>query len=86
VIISTFVITANDIQKIKELEQAFHLWLLRINYLKQPSHYPSITFAQQRQPSTREIEKMHQNKARVIIGLPNEVSTQLKAIANQYNA
>lgn len=29
---------------------------------------------------------MHQNKARVIIGLPNEVSTQLKAIANQYNA
>lgn len=86
VIISTFVITANDIQKIKELEQAFHLWLLRINYLKQPSHYPSITFAQQRQPSTREIEKMHQNKARVISGLPNEVFTQLKAIANQYNA
>ncbi len=86
VIISTFVITANDIQKIKELEQAFHLWLLRINYLKQPSHYPSITFAQQRQPSTRELEKMRQNEPRFISGLPNEVYTQLQAIAHNYNA
>src|SRR5699024_7259791 len=33
VIISTFFITADNMQKVKDVERAFHLWLRRIIYL-----------------------------------------------------
>ena len=46
VIMSTFVVTANTLNKVNDLLDALHLWLLRINYLNQPKSYPSINTAQ----------------------------------------
>ena len=46
VIMSTFVVTANTLNKVDDLLDALHLWLLRINYLNQPKSYPSINTAQ----------------------------------------
>ena len=86
VIISTFVITADNMQKVKDLERAFHLWLLRISYLNQPKTYTSIAYAKQRQSSNRELEKIKQNEKRVISGLPGEVFLKLQEIATYYNA
>ncbi|MBU0438116.1 LLM class flavin-dependent oxidoreductase [Staphylococcus succinus] len=84
VIISTFVITASTSEQLSSLERAFHLWLLRINYLDQPKSYPSIQYAKARDFSDRELLKVEKNKRRVISGMPAEIIKQLKAIRSSY--
>lgn len=86
VIISTFVITAQQQSQIAQLEHAFHLWLVRIGYLDQPEFYPSIEFAMHRQLSTREQDKKISNQNRVISGLPNHVIKALNDVALRFNA
>lgn len=86
VIISTFVITAEQQSQITQLEHAFHLWLVRIGYLDQPEFYPSIEFAMHRQLSTREQDKKNFNQNRVISGLPNDVMKALNDVALRFNA
>lgn len=86
VIISTFVITAEQQVQITQLERAFHLWLVRISYLDQPEFYPSIEYAIHRQLSTREKDKMNRNQNRVISGLPEDVMIELKDVALRFNA
>ena len=77
VIMSTFVVTANTLNKVDDLLDALHLWLLRINYLNQPKSYPSINTAQKRNYSTSERNKIEQNKSRVISGLPKRYSSKI---------
>ncbi|UDI77759.1 LLM class flavin-dependent oxidoreductase [Staphylococcus taiwanensis] len=85
VILATFVVTADSISKINDLLDALHLWLLRINYLNQPATYPSITTAQERQYSARELEKIAQDKRRIVSGLPSEVAQQLVTLQQNYD-
>ena len=84
VIMSTFVVTANTLNKVDDLLDALHLWLLRINYLNQPKSYPSINTAQQRNYSTSERNKIEQNKSRVISGLPKDIHLKLTYLLNTY--
>lgn len=86
VIVATFVITADDISTINTLTKAFHLWLLRINYLEQPPFYPSPAFVEERGFSAREQQKIAQNKNRVISGTIEEVQRQLTHIQRYYKA
>ena len=69
---------------IKQLLDALNLWLIRINYLKQPKVYPSIETAQQRHYSERDQEKIEKNKRRMISGLPHEVAQQLIQLQNEF--
>ena len=57
IILATFVVTAENELTIKQLVDTLNLWLIRINYLKQPKVYPSIETAQQRHYSERDREK-----------------------------
>lgn len=84
VIMSTFVVTANTLNKVDDLLDALHLWLLRINYLNQPKSYPSINTAQQRNYSTSERNKIEQNKSRVISGLTKDIHLKLTYLLNTY--
>ncbi|SCS73734.1 LLM class flavin-dependent oxidoreductase [Staphylococcus caeli] len=84
VIMSTFVITADNDEQLKGLSRAFHLWLLRIGYLNQPKYYPSIDYSAHRDYSTRELEKIKQQHNRVIIGAPNAVLKDLKSMVTMY--
>lgn len=86
VIVATFVITADTQEQVSALEQPFHLWLLRINYLDQPTVYPSIDFTVNRGFSAREYQKFEQNKRRVIADTPNNVRQRLSSLATEYNA
>ncbi|PHK50178.1 LLM class flavin-dependent oxidoreductase [Staphylococcus edaphicus] len=86
VIMTSFVITADEASQRNALADAFHLWLLRIGYLNQPKAYPSITHASQRTYTSRELEKIAQNQGRVIIGSPNEVISKLKLMIDDFNA
>ena len=47
VILATFVVTAPNLSRVKQLLHALQLWLMRINYLNQPKSYPSIETAEQ---------------------------------------
>ncbi|RIL75498.1 LLM class flavin-dependent oxidoreductase [Staphylococcus devriesei] len=85
VIIAAFVVTADHEEMIDNLMDALHLWLMRINYLKQPPSYPSIETAQQRTYSQRELEKIAKDKKRIISGLPDEVAQQLSDLQNDYD-
>lgn len=86
VIVSTFVVTADNQETINDLELALHFWLLRINYIDQPQFYASPQFVKERHLSDREINKMKQNKKRVISGSPNDVYQQLQQIESLYGA
>ncbi|KYH13217.1 LLM class flavin-dependent oxidoreductase [Staphylococcus kloosii] len=86
IIVATFVITADDETTINALTKAFHLWLLRINYLEQPHFYPSPKFVEERGFSSRELEKIAKNENRVISGTISEVYRQLMHIQRFYNA
>lgn len=86
IIVATFVITADDETTINALTKAFHLWLLRINYLEQPHFYPSPKFVEERGFSSRELEKIAKNENRVISGTISEVYRQLMYIQRFYNA
>lgn len=68
---------------IKQLVDTLNLWLIRINYLKQPKVYPSIETTQQRHYSERDREKIEKNKRRMISGLPHEVAQQLIQLQNE---
>lgn len=83
IILATFVVTAENELMIKQLVDALNLWLIRINYLKQPKVYPSIETAQQRHYSERDQEKIEKNKRRMISGLPHEVAQQLIQLQNE---
>lgn len=85
VILSTFVVTAQTSNKVADLLDALHLWLLRINYLNQPKSYPSIITAQHRHYTSSELKKIEQNKRRVISGLPNEVRIKLTQLIETYH-
>ncbi|MCD8918689.1 LLM class flavin-dependent oxidoreductase [Staphylococcus gallinarum] len=86
VIISTFVVTADNQETINDLETALHYWLLRINYIDQPQFYASPQYVKNRPLTNREQEKMLQNKKRVISGTPSAVYAQLQNIQDQYGA
>lgn len=86
IIVATFVITADDETTINALKKAFHFWLLRINYLEQPSYYASPTFVEERGFSAREQEKIASNENRVISGDIAEVKQRLTHIQNYYEA
>lgn len=85
VIMATFVVTADHEEMVDNLLDALHLWLLRINYLKQPQNYPSIETAQQRRYSPRELEKITKDKKRIISGLPDDVAQQLSTLHKDYD-
>ncbi|MBF7020504.1 LLM class flavin-dependent oxidoreductase [Staphylococcus sp. 18_1_E_LY] len=85
IIVATFVISADDEPKISALTKAFHLWLLRINYLEQPQFYPSPQFVEERGFSTREQEKIAKNEQRVVSGTISEVHRQLMHIQRYYD-
>lgn len=85
VIMSSFVITATDASQRESLAHAFHLWLLRINYLDQPKFYPSTSYAAQRKYSSRELEKIEQHQNRVIVGSPDEVISKLKLMMTDFD-
>ncbi|MEJ7437962.1 LLM class flavin-dependent oxidoreductase, partial [Staphylococcus warneri] len=70
IILATFVVTAENELTIKQLVDTLNLWLIRINYLKQPKVYPSIETAQPRHYSERDREKIEKNKRRMIRGFP----------------
>lgn len=84
IILATFVVTAENELTIKQLLDALNVWLIRINYLKQPKVYPSIETAQQRHYSERDREKIEKNKRRIISGLPHEVAQQLIQLQNEF--
>ena len=86
VIMATFGVTAEKLTTVSDLLDALHLWLMRINYLKQPMSYPSIETAQQRQYSERELAKIEKNKKRIVSGLPHEVAEQLQNMQQTYDA
>lgn len=83
IILATFVVTAENELMIKQLVDTLNLWLIRINYLKQPKVYPSIETTQQRHYSERDREKIEKNKRRMISGLPHEVAQQLIQLQNE---
>lgn len=85
VIMATFVVTADHEEMVGNLLDALHLWLMRINYLKQPQNYPSIETAQQRRYSQRELEKITKDKKRIISGLPEDVAQQLSTLQKDYD-
>ncbi|MCG3413336.1 MsnO8 family LLM class oxidoreductase [Staphylococcus massiliensis] len=82
--IATFVIVNEDLDKVKALEEPFHLWLQRINYLDQPEFYPSMSYMAERGFSNREIEKMKQNAERVVTGNKAQVEAELKDMEQFY--
>lgn len=84
VILATFVVTAGNDEKVKQLLSALQLWLLRIHYLDQPHFYPSIETAENRVYSDRESEKLEKNKRRIIYGTPREVSRELLELKHRY--
>ncbi|NWK84110.1 LLM class flavin-dependent oxidoreductase [Staphylococcus sp. GSSP0090] len=86
VLMSSFVITATEISLRESLARAFHLWLLRIGYLNQPKFYPSLSYAAQRNYSSRELEKIDQHQSRVIVGSPDEVVSKLKLMMTDFDA
>lgn len=86
IILATFVVTAENESTINKLLTALNLWLIRINYLKQPKVYPSIESAQQYQYSVRDLEKIKKNKRRIVSGLPHEVAQQLIQLQNDFEA
>ncbi|WP_436870341.1 LLM class flavin-dependent oxidoreductase [Staphylococcus shinii] len=86
VIMTSFVITANNKQQRQDLSYAFHLWLLRIGYLDQPKFYPSVNYVKQKSFSSREVEKMSQQNNRVIVGSPKEVISKLKVMMTDFDA
>lgn len=85
VILATFVVTADNDEKVERLLSALQFWLLRIHYLDQPHFYPSIETAINRVYSNREKEKLRKNKRRIIHGTPREVSHQLKDIKESFD-
>lgn len=82
---ATFVVTADHEEMVDNLLDALHLWLMRINYLKQPQNYPSIETAQQRRYSQRELEKITKDKKRIISGLPDDVAQHLSTLQKDYD-
>lgn len=86
VIVSTFVITASHQNQVTELEQSFHLWLMRISYLNQPKSYFPPKYALNRKYSSREKDKIKRNHNRVISGSPKEVIERLNSIILEFEA
>lgn len=84
VIMSTFVVTANTLNKVDDLLDALHLWLLRINYLNQPKSYPSINTAQNVTIALVNVIKLSKIKSRVISGLPKDIHLKLTYLLNTY--
>ncbi|AID02050.1 MULTISPECIES: LLM class flavin-dependent oxidoreductase [Staphylococcus] len=85
VIMTSFVITADNKYQRQDLANAFHLWLLRIGYLDQPKFYPSVNYAKQKSFSSREIEKMNQHNSRVIVASPSKVISKLKVMMTDFD-
>lgn len=84
VILATFVVTASNLSRVKQLLHALQLWLMRINYLNQPKSYPSIETAQNKHYSQRELEKLEKMKSKIIYGMPNDVAEQLTLLHQQF--
>ncbi|MDU4600564.1 MAG: LLM class flavin-dependent oxidoreductase, partial [Staphylococcus warneri] len=85
VILATFVVTGENLDKTNQLLNAFHLWLIRIFYANQPKSYPSIDTVINRQWTDRELKKKSSNANRVISGSPYQVATQLKQLKKDYH-
>ena len=85
VILATFVVTGENLDKTNQLLNAFHLWLIRIFYANQPKSYPSIDTVINRQWTDRELKKKSSNANRVISGSPYQVATQLKQLKKEYH-
>ena len=84
VILATFVVTASNLSRVKQLLHTLQLWLMRINYLNQPKSYPSIETAQNKHYSQRELEKLEKMKSKIIYGMPNDVAEQLTLLHQQF--
>lgn len=84
VILATFVVTAPNLSRVKQLLHALQLWLMRINYLNQPKSYPSIETAHSKHYSQRELEKLEKMKSKIIYGMPNDVAEQLTLLHQQF--
>lgn len=86
VMIAVFAVVAETKEQAEEIAKAFDLWLLFVESNTPPPYYPSIETAKLRGFSTREQQKVLENRKRMIIGNANFVKVEIERIAELYKA
>lgn len=87
VMVSVFVIVAETAEEAENLAEAFDVWMLNMNSIKnQPSRYPSPATAKLAKQKGVDEEKVKQNRSLVYVGNPQEVKEQVNALVEEYHA
>lgn len=83
-IIAVFAITAETEEEAEDLAKAFDLWLYFVESDNQPPYYPSVSTAKSRGFSSKEVQKVRENRKRMIIGTPDKVKKEIEQIAELF--
>lgn len=85
-IVAVFAVVGETMDEAEELASAFDLWLYFVESNNQPPYYPSIQTAKKRGFSPIELEKVKENRKRMIVGTAPYVKEEMMRIANAYEA
>lgn len=84
VVVCVFVAVGNTESEAKEYADAFHLWLTYAESANPFDRVPSLETTRSHTWTPRELAVREHNKGRLISGIPFEVATQLRNLANAY--
>lgn len=83
-IIAVFAVVGETEEEAEYLAKAFDLWLYFVESHSPPPYYPSIETAKRRGFSSNEMEKVRQNRKRMIVGTPAQVKKRIEEIAEVF--
>ncbi|NIK13119.1 LLM class flavin-dependent oxidoreductase [Alkalibacillus almallahensis] len=86
VMASVFVVIANTEEEAETLAQTFDLWVLAVESEDQPPYMPSVETVVERGFTQKEVERIQENRDRVVIGTPEQVKEGLNTLAQKVNA
>lgn len=83
-IVAVFAVVGETEEEAEDLAKAFDLWLYFVESTSPPPYYPSVETAKRRGFSSIELDKVKQNRNRMIIGTPNQVKKRIEEISVRY--
>jgi luciferase family oxidoreductase group 1 len=83
-IIAVFAVVGETEEEAEDLAKAFDLWLYFVESHSPPPYYPSVETAKRRGFSSIEMEKVRQNRKRMIVGTPDQVKKKIEEIAEAF--
>ncbi|TGB01854.1 LLM class flavin-dependent oxidoreductase [Halobacillus salinus] len=83
--ISVFVVCAETNEEAEYLASSLDLALLRIEQGGRHTHFPSSDEAIHHPYTMAELDRVQENRNRIIVGTPDEVKTSIEQLAEEYN-